>query len=180
MLYLAWRQRFGKASPRTDLTNGRQEATKPFFKEMPTPKAASRNLLWNFLHRTTDSSSTGPSPLLQQPAGSPTNRPPGPRSTSHREPISRPHDPDQRIALLPARFPAIRGTALHSPSQRIASAIATRCTSPRSALPFPKWQDEDRQEAHHQPPSTALPRATPAPRPQKKRSAASRTCLYPI
>lgn len=165
MLYLAWRQRFGKASPRTDLTNGRQEATKPFFKEMPTPKAASRNLLWNFLHRTTDSSSTGLRPPLQQPAGSPI--------TSHQ-------NPDQQIALHPAQIHAIRGTALHSPSQRIASAIATRCTSPRSAPPFPKWQDEDRQEAHHQTPGTALPRATPAPRTQKKRSAASRTCLYPI
>lgn len=67
------------------------------------------------------------------------HQPPGPRSTGHREPISRPHDPDQQIALHPAQSPAIRGTALHSPSQRIASAIATRCTSPRSALPFPKW-----------------------------------------
>lgn len=117
----------------------------------------------------------------------PINKPQGtnqqttqPRSTSHRKPISRPHDPNQQITLLPAQFPAIRGTALHSPSQRIASAIATRCTSPRSAPPFPKWQDEDRQEAHHQTPGTALPRATPAPRTQKKRSAASRTCLYPI
>lgn len=165
MLYLAWRQRFGKASPRTDLTNRRQEATKPFFKEIPPLEVASRNLLWNFLHRTTDSSSTGLRPPLQQPAGSPI--------TSHQ-------NPDQQIALHPAQFPAIRGTALHSPSQRIASAIATRCTSPRSAPPFPKWQDGNRQEAHHQPPSTALPRATSAPRPQKKRPAASRTCLYPI
>lgn len=62
-----------------------------------------------------------------------------PRSTGHREPTDRPQQPNQQITLLPAQFPAIRGTALHSPSQRIASAITTRCTSPRSALPFPKW-----------------------------------------
>ena len=122
MLYLAWRQRFGKASPRTDLTNRRQEATKPFFKEIPPPKVASRNLLWNFLHRTTDSSSTGLRPPLQQPAGSPI--------TSHQ-------NPDQQIALHPAQIHAIRGTALHSPSQRIASAIATRCISHRNALHKP-------------------------------------------
>ena len=83
-----------------------------------------RNLLWNFLHSTTDSSSTGLRPPLQQPAGSP---------------ITSQQNPNQQIALHPAQIHAIRGTALHPPSQRIASAIATRCTSPRSALPFPKW-----------------------------------------
>ncbi len=122
MLYLAWRQRFGKASPRTDLTDRRQEATKPFFKEIPAPKVASRNLLRNFLHHTADSSSTGLCPLLQQSAGSP---------------ITSQQNPNQQIALHPAQIHAIRGTALHSPSQCIASAIATRCISHRNALHKP-------------------------------------------
>ena len=156
MLYLAWRQRFGKASPRTDLTNGRQEATKPFFKEMPPPKAASRNLLWNFLHRTTDSSSTGLRPLLQQPEGSPTTSHQKPRSTSHREPISRPHNPDQQATgnqsadhttpinelpcfphnSLPSEAPrCIRHrSALHQPSQRAAQAHAAHCLSRRGKM----------------------------------------------
>lgn len=131
MLYLAWRQRFGKASPRTDLTNGRQEATKPFFKEIPTPKTASRNLLWNLLHRTTDSSSTGLSPLLQQPEGSPTTshqdrdqQTTGNQSADHTTPINKlpciPHN------SLPSEAPrCIRHrNALHQPSQRAAQAHA--------------------------------------------------------
>lgn len=131
MLYLAWRQRFGKASPRTDLTNGRQEATKPFFKETPTPKAASRNLLWNFLNRTTDSSSTGLSPLLQQPEGSPTTshqdpdqQATGNQSAAHTTPTNKlpciPHN------SLPSEAPrCIRHrSALHQPSQRAAQAHA--------------------------------------------------------
>lgn len=129
MLYLAWRQRFGKASPRTDLTNGRQEATKPFFKEIPTPKAASRNLLWNFLHRTTDSSSTGLRPLLQQPEGSPT--------TSHQ-------DPDQQATgnqsaghtTQSTNCPASRTIPCH-PRHRAAFAIAVHCISHRNALHKP-------------------------------------------
>ena len=136
MLYLAWRQRFGKASPRTDLTNGRQEATKPFFKEMPTPKAASRNLLWNFLHRTTDSSSTGLSPLLQQPEGSPTTshqkpdqQTTGNQSADHTIPINKlpcfPHK------SMPSEAPrCIRHrSALHQPLQRAAQAHAAHCLS---------------------------------------------------
>lgn len=136
MLYLAWRQRLGKASPRTDLTNGRQEATKPFFKEIPPPKAASRNLLWNFLHRTTDSSSTGLIPLLQQPEGSPTTSHQNPdqqttgnQSADHSSPINKlpciPHNP------LPSKAPrCIRHrSALHQPSQRAAQAHAAHCLS---------------------------------------------------
>ena len=136
MLYLAWRQRFGKASPRTDLTNGRQEATKPFFKEMPTPKAASRNLLWNFLHRTTDSSSTGLRPLLQQPEGSPTTshqkpdqQATGNQSADHTTPINElpciPHK------SMPSETPrCIRHrNALHQPLQRAAQAHAVHCLS---------------------------------------------------
>ncbi len=150
MLYLAWRQRFGKASPRTDLTNGRQEATKPFFKEIPTPKVTSRNLLWNFLHRTTDSSSTGLSPFFNNLKEA-HHQPPGPRSTNHRKPISRPHDPDQQTTgnqsadhsnpinelpcfphnSLPSEAPrCIRHrSALHQPSQRAAQAHAAHCLS---------------------------------------------------
>lgn len=129
MLYLAWRQRFGKASPRTDLTDRRQEATKPFFKEIPPPKVASRNLLWNFLHRTTDSSSTGLRPLLQQPEGSPTTSHQNPnqqatgnQSADHTTPINElpcfPHN------SLPSEAPrCIRHrSALHQPSQRAAQA----------------------------------------------------------
>lgn len=136
MLYLAWRQRFGKASPRTDLTNRRQEATKPFFKEMPPPKAASRNLLWNFLHRTTDSSSTGLRPLLQQPEGSPTTSHQNPnqqatgnQSADHTTPINElpcfPHN------SLPSEAPrCIRHrSALHQPLQRAAQAHAVHCLS---------------------------------------------------
>lgn len=121
MLYLAWRQRFGKASPRTDLTNRRQEATKPFFKEIPPPKVASRNLLWNFLHSTTDSSSTGLSPLFNnlQEAQSPATR----------TPINKlpciPHK------SMPSEAPrCIRHrSALHQPSQRAAQAHAAHCLS---------------------------------------------------
>ena len=141
MLYLAWRQRFGKASPRTDLTNGRQEATKPFFKEMPPPKAASRNLLWNFLHRTTDSSSTGLSPPLQQPEGSPTTshqkpdqQTTGNQSADHTIPINKlpcfPHN------SLPSEAPrCIRHrSALHQPLQRAAQAHAVHCLSRRGKM----------------------------------------------
>ena len=141
MLYLAWRQRFGKASPRTDLTNGRQEATKPFFKEMPPPKAASRNLLWNFLHRTTDSSSTGLSPLLQQPEGSPTTSHQNPnqqatgnQSADHTTPINKlpciPHN------SLPSEAPrCIRHrSALHQPLQRAATPHAPPCIIPVSTF----------------------------------------------
>lgn len=136
MLYLAWRQRFGKASPRTDLTNGRQEATKPFFKEIPTPKAASRNLLWNLLHRTTDSSSTGLRPLLQQPEGSPTTshqdpnqQATGNQSAGHSNPINElpciPHN------SLPSEAPRCihHRSALHQPSQCAAQAHAAHCLS---------------------------------------------------
>ena len=136
MLYLAWRQRFGKASPRTDLTNRRQEATKPFFKEIPPPKVASRNLLWNFLHSTTDSSSTGLRPLLQQPEGSPTTSHQNPdqqttenQLTDHSNPINKlpciPHN------SLPSEAPrCIRHrSALHQPSQRTAQAHAAHCLS---------------------------------------------------
>lgn len=158
MLYLAWRQRFGKASPRTDLTNRRQEATKPFFKEIPPPKVASRNLLWNFLHRTTDSSPTGLSPLLQQPEGSPTTshqdpdqQATGNQPAGHMPPINRPHQPDQQATenqltdrsnpinelpcfphnSLPSEAPrCIRHrSALHQPSQRAAQAHAAHCLS---------------------------------------------------
>lgn len=202
MLYLAWRQRFGKASPRTDLTNGRQEATKPFFKEIPTPKAASRNLLWNFLHRTTDSSPTGLSPLLQQPEGSPTTshqdpdqQATGNQPAGHMPPINRPHQPDQQATenqltdrsnpinelpcfphnSLPSEAPrCIRHrSALHQPSQRAAQAHAAHCLSRSGKMGTDK-------KHIIRPPGTALPRATPAPRTQKKRPAASRTCLYPI
>lgn len=129
MLYLAWRQRFGKASPRTDLTNGRQEATKPFFKEIPTPKAASRNLLWNFLHRTTDSSSTGLSPLLQQPEGSP---PPATRTA-----INKPQETNQQTTRpRSTNCPASRTIPCH-PRHRAAFAIAAHCISHRNALHKP-------------------------------------------
>lgn len=136
MLYLAWRQRFGKASPRTDLTNGRQEATKPFFKEIPPQKVVFRNLLWNFLHRTTDSSSAGLRPLLQQPEGSPTTSHQNPnqqatgnQSADHTTPINKlpciPHN------SLPSEAPrCIRHrSALHQPLQRAAQAHAAHCLS---------------------------------------------------
>lgn len=144
MLYLAWRQRFGKASPRTDLTNGRQEATKPFFKEMPTPKAASRNLLWNFLHRTTDSSSTGLRPPLQQPAGSPitshqnpNQQTTGNQSADHTTPINKPQGTNQQTTRSQStNHPASRTIPCH-PRHRAASDIAVHCISHRSALHKP-------------------------------------------
>lgn len=168
MLYLAWRQRFGKASPRTDLTNGRQEATKPFFKEMPPPKAASRNLLWNFLHRTTDSSSTGLRPLLQQPEGSPTTshqkpnqQTTGNQSADHTTPINElpcfPHN------SLPSEAPrCIRHrSALHQPLQRAAQAHAVHCLSRSGKM------GTDRKHIISPP---ALRRHAPPPHPDRKRS----------
>lgn len=144
MLYLAWRQRLGKASPRTDLTNGRQEATKPFFKEIPPQKAASRNLLWNFLHRTTDSSSTGLSPLLQQPEGSPTTshqdpdqQATGNQSADHTAPIDKPQETNQQAtATQSTNCPASRTIPCH-PRHRAAFAIAAHCISHRNALHKP-------------------------------------------
>lgn len=168
MLYLAWRQRFGKASPRTDLTNGRQEATKPFFKEIPTPKAASRNLLWNFLHRTRDSSSTGLRPLLQQPEGSPTTshqdpdqQATGNQSADHSNPINKlpciPHN------SLPSEAPrCIRHrSALHQPSQRAAQAHAAHCLSRSGKM------GTDRKHIIRPP---ALRCHAPHPHPDRKRS----------
>lgn len=168
MLYLAWRQRFGKASPRTDLTNGRQEATKPFFKEIPPPKATSRNLLWNFLHRTTDSSSTGLRPLLQQPEGSPTTSHQNPnqqatgnQSADHTTPINElpcfPHN------SLPSEAPrCIRHrSALHQPLQRAAQAHAVHCLSRRGKM------GTDRKHIISPP---ALRCHAPHPRPDRKRS----------
>lgn len=168
MLYLAWRQRFGKASPRTDLTNGRQEATKPFFKEIPPPKAASRNLLWNFLHRTTDSSSTGLRPLLQQPEGSPTTSHQNPnqqatgnQSADHTTPINElpcfPHN------SLPSEAPrCIRHrSALHQPSQRAAQAHAAHCLSRSGKM------GTDRKHIISPP---ALRCHAPPPHPDRKRS----------
>lgn len=168
MLYLAWRQRFGKASPRTDLTNGRQEATKPFFKEIPTPKAASRNLLWNLLHRTTDSSSTGLRPLLQQPEGSTTTSHQNPNRqttenqlTNHSNPINElpciPHN------SLPSEAPrCIRHrSALHQPSQRAAQAHAAHCLSQRGKM------GTDRKHIIRHP---ALRCHAPHPHPERKRS----------
>lgn len=144
MLYLAWRQRFGKASPRTDLTNGRQEATKPFFKEIPTPKAASRNLLWNFLHRTTDSSSTGLSPLLQQPEGSPTTSHQDPdqqitgnQSAGHTTPINKPQETNQQTTVTQSTNCPVSRTIPCHPRHRAAFAIATHCISHRNALHKP-------------------------------------------
>lgn len=153
MLYLAWRQRFGKASPRTDLTNGRQEATKPFFKEIPTPKVASRNLLWNLLHRTTDSSSTGLSPLLQQPEGSP---PPATRTAINKLPCI-PHN------SLPSKAPRCihHRSALHQPSQRAAQAHAAHCLSRRGKM------GTDRKHIVSHP---ALRCHAPHPHPDRKRS----------
>ena len=144
MLYLAWRQRFGKASPRTDLTNGRQEATKPFFKEIPPPKAASRNLLWNFLHRTTDSSSTGLRPLLQQPEGSPTTSHQNPnqqatgnQSADHTTPINKPQGTNQQTTVTQStNCPASRTIPCH-PRHRAAFAITAHCISHRNALHKP-------------------------------------------
>lgn len=168
MLYLAWRQRFGKASPRTDLTNRRQEATKPFFKEIPPPKAASRNLLWNFLHRTTDSSSTGLRPLLQQPEGSPTTSHQNPnqqatgnQSADHTTPINElpcfPHN------SLPSEAPrCIRHrSALHQPLQRAAQAHAVHCLSRRG-----KMGTDKKHIIRH----LALRCHAPHPRPDRKRS----------
>ncbi len=144
MLYLAWRQRFGKASPRTDLTNRRQEATKPFFKEIPPQKAASRNLLWNFLHRTTDSSSTGLSPLLQQPEGSPTTSHQNPnqqatgnQSADHTTPINKPQGTNQQTTRpRSTNCPASHTNPCH-PRHRTAFAIAAHCISHRNALHKP-------------------------------------------
>lgn len=155
MLYLAWRQRFGKANPRTDLTNGRQEATKPFFKEIPTPKAASRNLLWNFLHRTTDSSSTGLRPLLQQPEGSPTtsHRNPdqqttGNQSADHRNPINKPQETNQQTtATRSTNCPASRTIPCH-PRHRAAFAITTHCIRHHNALHQPSQRAAQAHAAH--------------------------------
>lgn len=168
MLYLAWRQRFGKASPRTDLTNGRQEATKPFFKEIPPPKAASRNLLWNFLHHTTDSSSTGLSPLLQQPEGSPTtsHQDPNQQATGnqpagHSNPINElpciPHN------SLPSEAPRCihHRSALHQPSQRAAQAHAAHCLSRSGKM------GTDKKHIISPP---ALRCHAPPPHPDRKRS----------
>lgn len=165
---MAWRQRFGKASPRTDLANGRQEATKPFFKEIPPPKVASRNLLWNFLHRTTDSSSTGLRPLLQQPEGSPTTshqdpdqQTTGNQSAGHNNPINKlpciPHN------SLPSEAPrCIRHrNALHQPSQRAAQAHAAHRLS-RSG----KMRTDRKHTIRH----PALRCHAPHPRPDRKRS----------
>ena len=168
MLYLAWRQRLGKASPRTDLTNRRQEATKPFFKEIPPPKVASRNLLWNFLHRTTDSSSTGLRPLLQQPEGSPTTshqdpdqQTTGSQSAGHSNPINElsciPHN------SLPSEAPrCIRHrSALHQPSQRAAQAHAAHRLSRSGKM---------RTDKKHIISPPALRCHAPHPHPERKRS----------
>lgn len=138
MLYLAWRQRFGKASPHTDLTNGRQEATKPFFKEIPPPKAASRNLLWNFLHRTTDSSSTGLSPILQQPEGSPTTSHQKPRSTNCPASRTNPCHPRHRAASDIAVHCISHRNALHKPTQRTAFPEVVRWEQTRSTSSAPQ------------------------------------------
>lgn len=115
MLYLAWRQRFGKASPRADLTNRRQEATKPFFKEIPPQKVASRNLLWNF-----PPSHNGFLPDWPQ----------APSSTTCRKPNHQPPEPQS------TKCPASRTNPCH-PRHRAASDIAVHCISHRNALHKP-------------------------------------------
>lgn len=153
MLYLAWRQRFGKASPRTDLTNRRQEATKPFFKEIPPPKVASRNLLWNFLHRTTIPPRLASGPLFNnlQEAQSPATR----------TPINKlpciPHK------SMPSEAPrCIRHrSALHQPSQRAAQAHAAHCLSRSGKM------GTDKKHIISPP---ALHCHAPPPHPDRKRS----------
>lgn len=146
MLYLAWRQRFGKASPRTDLTNGRQEATKPFFKEMPTPKAASRNLLWNSptAQRIPPRLASAPFFNNLQKAQSPATRTPinklpctphksmpseAPRCIRHRSAL---HQPSQRAAQAHAAHCLSRSGKMGTDKKHIISPPALRCHAPHS------------------------------------------------
>lgn len=138
MLYLAWRQRFGKASPRTDLTNRRQEATKPFFKEIPPPKVASRKLLWNFLHRTTDSSPTGLSPPSSTTCRKPNHQPPEPRSTNCPASRTNPSHPRHRAAFAIAAHCISHRNALHKPTQRTAFPEVVRWEQTRSTSSAPQ------------------------------------------
>ena len=104
-----------------------------------------------------------------------------PSSTTCRKPNHQPPEPRS------TNCPASRTNPCH-PRHRAAFAIAVHCISHRNALHKPtqrtafpevvRW--EQTRSTSSAPPCTALPRATSAPRPQKKRPAASRTCLYPI
>ena len=138
MLYLAWRQRFGKASPRTDLTDRRQEATKPFFKEIPPPKVASRNLLRNFLHHTADSSPTGLSPPSSTTCRKPNHQPPEPRSTNCPASRTNPCHPRHRAASDIAVHCISHCNALHKPTQRTAFPEVVRWEQTRSTSSVPQ------------------------------------------
>lgn len=155
MLYLAWRQRFGKASPRTDLTNRRQEATKPFFKKIPPRKLPPETCsgISSIAQRIPPRLASGPLFNNLQEAQSPATR----------TPINKlpciPHK------SMPSEAPrCIRHrSALHQPSQRAAQAHAAHCLSRSGKMGTDKKHIIS-------PPSTALPRATSAPRPPKEAS----------
>lgn len=159
MLYLAWRQRFGKASPRTDLTNRRQEATKPFFKEIPPRKLPPETCsgISSIAQRIPPRLASGPLFNNLQEAQSPATR----------TPINKlpciPHK------SMPSESPrCIRHrSALHQPSQRAAQAHAAHCLSRSGKM------GTDKKHIISPP---ALHCHAPHPHPDRKRSVPRPPC----
>lgn len=144
MLYLAWRQRFGKASPRTDLTNRRQEATKPFFKKIPPRKLPPESCsgIPSIAQRIPPRLASGPLFNNLQEAQSPATRTPinklpciphksmpseAPRCIRHRSAL---HQPSQRAAQAHAAHCLSRSGKMGTDKKHIISSPALRCHAP--------------------------------------------------
>lgn len=154
MLYLAWRQRFGKASPRTDLTDRRQEATKPFSRKYHHRKLPPETCsgISSITLRTPPQLASGPLFNNLQEAQSPATKTPinklpciphksmpseAPRCIRHRSAL---HQPSQRAAQAHAAHCLSRSGKMGTDKKHIISPPALHCHAPH---PHP-----DRKRAH--------------------------------
>lgn len=138
MLYLAWRQRFGKASPRTDLTDRRQEATKPFFQENTTTESCLPKLALEFPPSHNGFLLDWPQAPSSTICRKPNHQPTEPRSTNCPASRTNPCHPRHRAASDIAAHCISHRNALHKPTQRTAFPEVVRWEQTRSTSSAPQ------------------------------------------
>lgn len=168
MLYLAWRQRFGKASPPHRPYQRKARSHKTLFQGNTTTESCLPKVALEFPPSHNGFLPDWPQPPLQQPEGSPTTSHQNPdQQTTGNQPADH-SNPTYKLPCfphnsLPSEAPrCIRHrSALHQPLQRAAQAHAVHCLSRSGKM------GTDRKHIIRHP---ALRCHAPHPRPGHKRS----------
>lgn len=138
MLYLAWRQRFGKASPRTDPYRQKARSHKTLFQGNTTTESCLPKLALEFPPSHNGFLLDRPQAPSSTTCRKPNHQPPKPRSTNCPASRTNPCHPRHRAAFAIAVHCISHRNALHKPTQRTAFPEVVRWEQTRSTSSVPQ------------------------------------------